>query len=96
MGEPTVLRALRIIDGEPRIYEPTWCGARFVDQIVRQARATGQALTVEECPDDYALIDVLDADGDIVGEWAVPDARAFRWWYQQLGLRVAAVPEEAW
>jgi hypothetical protein len=37
-------------------------------------------------PPPYAVLDVLDSDGDIVQDFIIPHARAFRWWYRKLGL----------
>lgn len=56
-------------------------------RIIRQARATGR-IAPTGSPGAYAVLDVLDAHGDIVQDYAIPNARAWRWWYRKLHLRV--------
>lgn len=40
----------------------------------------------------YAVLDVLNADGDIIGDYDVPTVAAFRYIKRKLQLRVEAVP----
>ena len=36
----------------------------------------------------YAVLDVVDGQGDILQTFPIPHARAFRWFYRKLRLRV--------
>jgi hypothetical protein len=36
----------------------------------------------------YAVLDVLNAEDDIVRDYCIPHGEAFRWWYSKLHLRV--------
>jgi hypothetical protein len=38
--------------------------------------------------ESYAVLDVLDESGDIVGDYAIPTAAAFRWVKRTLKLAV--------
>jgi hypothetical protein len=42
----------------------------------------------------YAVLDILDGDDEIVQDFCIPTARAFKWWYRHLGLRVVDVEKE--
>lgn len=82
--------ALRILpDGRGRFYSYTlfergWSGA---DQFLRALKRFG---FVRPEGDGYAVLDVVDADGDIVQDYSVPSARAFKYIYRCLSLRVIA------
>lgn len=57
---------------------------------LNRARAIGFIKpATAECRDCYAVLDVLDADDDIVQDFCIPTARAFRWWYRTLNLRTS-------
>jgi hypothetical protein len=43
----------------------------------------------------YAVLDVQDDEGDIVQDFCIPTAKAFRWWYRQMHWRVEQIPEGA-
>lgn len=69
------------------IVEPT--GGRQMERAVNTALYVGYLRPPGRPEDSYAVLDVLDGNGDIVQEWDIPHARAWRWWYRKLGLRVA-------
>lgn len=90
------LSAMRPVRGVARNY----IGVEFtrgwngVEHFVRMLMKVGFISPSSSAP-SYAVLDVLDADGDIIGDYAVPHARAFRFIYRKLGLRVERVPEDA-
>ncbi|SET50400.1 hypothetical protein [Nonomuraea wenchangensis] len=70
---------------------------RVIRRSLRRAWAIGfvRPTTHEDGPCDcYAVLDILDANDDIVQDFCIPTARAFRWWYRLLGLRVVDVEAE--
>ncbi|SEN88449.1 hypothetical protein [Nonomuraea pusilla] len=62
---------------------------------IHRAKAIGfiQATTHREADsgpcDCYAVLDILDANDEIVQDFCIPTARAFQWWYRHLDLRIA-------
>lgn len=88
--ETTGVGALRVLkDGTGRFYTvmevPSW---QSIEWLMRQAEATG-ALRPSTADDDcYAVLDLYDDDGSIIADFAIPTARAFRWWYRKVGWRV--------
>lgn len=92
----TALGALRL-DGSDAgvLFDPTGIDAptqaernRAVEQIVRQV-LTGVG---EHRDGDYAVLDGYDDDGNIVADYGIRNARAFRFLYRKLNWRRAAVP----
>lgn len=79
----TAFRALP--DGGGRQYTATtfpqdpWQGC---ERMIRMAAAVG--FVTESAPGAYAVLDVLDVDGDIIQDYGIPDARAFRWLKRKL------------
>lgn len=65
-------------------FERGWAG---VEHFIRTLRAVGyiRPSTPEPC---YAVLDVLDANGDIIFNYDVPHSRAFAFIYRKLKLRV--------
>lgn len=61
-----------------------WAG---VERFIRILRAVGY---IEPCTpkDSYAVLDVIDADGDILDSYDLPHARAFKYVYRTLQLRI--------
>jgi hypothetical protein len=89
----SAMRALR--SGAARQYtavefERGWNG---VERFIRTLRAVGyvKPSSTEGC---YAVLDVLDADGDIIGDYAIPTNRAFAFVKRKLNLRVVDVDAE--
>ena len=88
----TAFRALP--DGRGQQYTATtfpknpWQGC---EHMIRMARHVGyvKPSCTKRC-DCYAVLDVLEMGGDIVQDFCIPNARAFRWWYRMLKLRVDA------
>lgn len=54
---------------------------------VRRAKVKGLTDT-RRCREPYAILDVFNEDGDIVADFAIPDASCFRYLYSKLGWRV--------
>jgi hypothetical protein len=85
----TVFRVLP--DGEGREYTATtfprdpWQGC---ERFIRTCRALGW-ITDRVEDDAFAVLDVLDEDGDIVQDFGIPDGRAFQRIKRKLNLRVA-------
>lgn len=75
-------------------------GPEVVARIVDAGLADGRLLLPAELPvplQMYAVLDVLDADGDVVQDYAIPTPEAFEWWRTALELRPAASDcEECW
>ncbi len=65
-----------------------WAG---VEHFIRTLRAVGFVAPCRAGP-SYAVLDVLNTAGDIVFEYDVPNAKAWRFIYRKLGLRVERVP----
>lgn len=88
--DAAALTAVREVGGDLRTYtvaEPTG-GRAQIDRILRQARAVG-FIRPAAGADSYAVLDVLDENDDIVQDYAIPTATAWRWWYRKLHLRTA-------
>lgn len=87
----TVFRALS--DTEGRQYTATTFPRdpyQGCERTIRMARAVGylhDSIT-DAGGEVYAILDVLDSDGQIVQDFVIPHARAFRWFYRKLTLRV--------
>lgn len=61
-----------------------WAG---VEHFIRTLRAVGYVKPSTAAP-CYAVLDVLDAAGDIIFNYDIPHARAFAFIYRKLKLRV--------
>lgn len=53
---------------------------------IRKARACG--FIAPSSADGYAVLDILNEAGDIVADFDIPSARAFRWWKRTMGWTV--------
>ncbi|MFI6512991.1 hypothetical protein ACIBCT_35780 [Streptosporangium sp. NPDC050855] len=82
------LTAFREVNGEGRTYTVSEApgGRGSIVRSLNRARAVGYVKPPER--DCYAVLDVLNGDDEPVQEFAIPTARAFRWWYRHLRLRV--------
>lgn len=84
-------------DGSGRQYTVSEApgGRRAIEHITRTAWHVGylEPSHIEEVEKCYAVLDLLDDGDGIVQDMCIPTAKAFRWWYRKLGLRV--VPEPA-
>jgi hypothetical protein len=87
------LTAFRVLpNGEGRQYSATtfprdpWQGC---ERMIRTGFKLGFLL---EGNDGYAVLDVLDEDGDIVQDFTIRDARAFQYFKRKLHWRVEEVP----
>lgn len=74
-------------NGEARTYLNAWASWEDIEHSVRTARAVGY-LNDDDADGVYAVLDVLDEDEDVLDDYVIPTARAARWWYRHLGLRV--------
>ena len=63
-----------------------WAGVEHLIRILRAFGYVKPSSTEED--GSYAVLDVLDAEGDIIGDYNVPTARAFAYIKRKLGLRV--------
>jgi len=89
----TAFRALP--DGSGRAYTISEAPSRAhaIKFSLRRAWAVGYVRPSTHTPCDcYAVLDVLDANDEIVQDFCVPSAAAFRWWYRTLDLRAIAEP----
>lgn len=79
-------------DGSGRQYSATTFEPdplRTFGHLLRMARAVGFVRPCDEDPEGaYAVLDVQDEAGEIVQDYLIPTAAAFRWWYRKLHLRV--------
>ncbi len=76
-------------DGSMRQYSSVeftrgWHG---VEHFIRTLRAFGYVKPSSTEP-SYAVLDVLDANGDIIGDYDIPHPQAFKYIYRKLDLRV--------
>lgn len=66
----------------------------MINHLLRMARACGYVKpTCGDCT-CYAVLDILDANEDVVQDFCIPNNRAFGWWYRKLHLRVVDVEAE--
>jgi hypothetical protein len=88
-ADAVALTAMRPVDGVARFYSIAEAdsGRRAIVALFRQAQACGFIKPSSTEP-SYAVLDVLDANDDIVQDWNIPTATAWRWWYRKLHLRV--------
>ena len=90
------LSAFRVLsDGRGRAYTATTFPKdpnRGCARMVRIAQALGY---VRDAGDGYAVLDVLNAEGDIVQDFWIPSSEAFSWWKRSLNLVVDSTDEEA-
>lgn len=88
----SAFRALRA--GNGRCYTATtfpknpWQGC---ERFVRMCRKVGW---IKDSPEPYAMLDVLDENGDIVQDYPIPDAASFRQVKAKLHLRLASDDSE--
>lgn len=88
------LSAMRPVNGVARNYTAVeftrgWNG---VERFVRTLMKLGYLRPSDADSRGYAVLDVLDAEGDIIGDYDIPNAQAFQYVYRKLGLRVEPVP----
>ncbi len=62
-------------------------GWQGVEHFIRTLRAVGFVRPSSTDP-SYAVLDVLDAEGDIIGDYDIPTAQAFGYIRRKLGIRV--------
>lgn len=70
--------------------------AQAIKASLHRARGLGFIRpSTRDCQDCYAVLDILDANDDVVQDFCIPTARAFKWWYSHLHLRVVDVEAAA-
>ena len=69
-----------------------WAG---VERFIRTLRALGYVRPSGVAKDGYAVLDVLDAEGDIIADYDIPTAHAFRYVKRKLNLTVVHAPDAA-
>lgn len=89
----TALGAFRVVGDEGRSFPGTGIDAptlperhRAVEHIFRMATATGQVGPTTDA--DYAVLDGYDDEGNIVADYGIRDARAFKFLYRKLNWRM--------
>ncbi|WP_433357655.1 hypothetical protein ACQP25_44690 (plasmid) [Microtetraspora malaysiensis] len=99
--DAVAVTAFRGVNGVGRAYTISEApsGARAIRASLHRARGIGfvKATTHDRSGDGpcdcYAVLDILDKNDEIVQDFCIPTARAFRWWYRHLHLRVASEDE---
>lgn len=90
-AEAIGLSAVRALpDGSMRQYSAVdfrqgWPG---VDQFIRTLRAVGFVRPSSRDMAGYAVLDVIDTDGDLIADYDIPTAAAFRYVKRKLRLSV--------
>lgn len=89
---PAEARGLTAIRGLPGGAMRQYTGVEWehwggVEHFIRTLRALGYVKPSSSAP-SYAVLDVLAANGDIIFDYDVPTAAAFRFIYRKLKLRV--------
>ena len=86
------LGAMRpLSNGVGRYYTPVtfpenpWQGC---ERMIRMGVACGLLAECQRPCGCYAVLDVLNEDGDIIQDFCIPSAHAFRWFYRMLHWRV--------
>lgn len=78
-------------DGRARQYTEAWPTGdpwQGCERFIRMCGAVG--FLRKSAPEHaYAMLDAISEDGDILETYDIPDARAFRFIYRKLHLRVA-------
>lgn len=91
------LRLFRILpNGEPRTYSATTFPTnpyQGCERMIRMARAVGWIGGNPE--DSYGLIEAIDDEWSILGDWPIPDANSFAALKKKLGIVVVPTPDEA-
>lgn len=88
------LSAMRPVRGVARNYTAIEFtrGWNDVEHFIRTLMKIGYIAPSSSAP-SYAVLDVLDAAGDIIGDYNVPNAMAFRYIKRKLDLKVEQVPD---
>jgi hypothetical protein len=86
--DAAALGAFRVVGETGRCYTSPWAGPKWISHLFRMARATGM-VTAHTKPDtSYAVLDVYDAEGSVIQDFAIPTRQAVKWWYRKLELRM--------
>jgi hypothetical protein len=95
--EAHALSAFRVLpDGSGRAYTATWFPKDprgGCEHFLRTCRAVGWIRPSSE--DGYAVLDVLDEDGDIIEDYTIVSAKAFQQIKRRLRLAVESTDGEA-
>lgn len=82
-----------LANGEGRAYTSVTGSHSRIDQSLRMAQAFGY-VAEDATEGDYAVLDVHNVGGDIIDDYTIPHAKAARWWYRHLGLRIEHPSED--
>jgi hypothetical protein len=94
--EAHALTVFRIVKDEGRNYTATWFPKdpwAGCDQFLRQCHAVGWIKPTAADEDCYAVLDVLNENGDIVQDFPIRDAKAFQQIKRRLHLAVERIED---
>lgn len=90
-ADAVALSAFRVLpSGEGRAYTISEApsGRRAINHLLRMARACGFIEDASWEGESYAVLDILNGEDDIVQDFHIPTAQAFRWWKRKIHMRV--------
>lgn len=69
-----------------------WTGPGAITKILDAAERKGTICAVgQDCPADrFAVLDLLDKQGDVVADRCIPDRAAWQWWVRAIELRATS------
>jgi len=92
MADHVGFSALHIdTDGRGHFYGSRFVGARAAQKFVQLAERDGLLTPADADHPEYVVLDLLDEDGDIIADRAVPTAEAWAAVNSELALTVVAV-----
>lgn len=88
--EASAVTLYRPVGPDGRAYTVMEGSRELIAWRLRMAQAVGYiGSPAEGAP--YAVLDVLNDANDIVQDFPIPTAQAFRWWYRRIGARVVVL-----
>jgi hypothetical protein len=96
--EAHALTVFRIVGDEGRNYTATWFPKApwaGCEQFVRMCSAVGWIKPTKAEEDSYAVLDVLNENGDIVQDYGIVSASAFQQIKRRLKLAVERIEDPA-
>ncbi|HEY9412775.1 MAG TPA: hypothetical protein VIP77_24595 [Jiangellaceae bacterium] len=66
-------------DGDPR---------GLIEAALDEARQRGGVIDAVDGGNPYAVLDVLDGNGEVVQDFGIPDREALEWWVRLLGVTI--------
>ena len=96
-ADAVALTAFRELpDGRARQYTESWTPGnpwQGCEHFIRTCGSLGYLRASASSEHSYAVLDAVSKDGDILATYDIPSARAFRFIYRKLHLRVAETEE---